>query len=85
MVWLLPVTARSEEPIQNGPAASVAMLGTGQIVFLASLTQSRKVFTFVAREVTEAPFWRQHGRGKGRGLGPDSSSADALEPQFTCL
>lgn len=85
MEWLLPATACSEEPIQNGPAASMAMLGTRQIVFLASLTQSRKVFTFVAREVTEVSFWRQHGMGKGCGLGPDSSSADALEPQFTCL
>lgn len=56
-------------------AASVAALGTGQIAFLPSLTQSRKVFTSVAQEVTEAPFWRQHGMGKGHGLGPNSSSA----------
>lgn len=46
----------------------------GQMAFTASIIQSKKIFTSVAQELTEAPFWRQSGMGKGHHLGTDSSS-----------
>lgn len=66
---------RIEEPIPYGAAAPRAVLEAEADGFIAPVTQSSMVFTSVAQELTEEPFWRQHGMGKGDHLGTNYSPA----------